>query len=74
MDAADRSQDLEERMREAGIRSVLDAADAAPRASGPSGLRLCRLCRGRIPARRLAALPGAKTCVRCQRRLEEGRP
>lgn len=70
MDAADRSQDLEERMREAGIRSVLGAADSASRASGPSGLRVCRFCLERIPAVRLEALPGADTCIRCQRRLE----
>ena len=73
MDAADRSQVFERLQRESGIRRALDAADA-PRYSGPPGPRACRVCGRRIPAKRIAALPWADTCIGCRLRLEEGRP
>lgn len=47
--------------------SIKDALDAA-RARMPSGesLEECEACGEDIPERRRAALPGVRTCVRCQ--------
>ncbi|MFT4054608.1 MAG: DksA/TraR family C4-type zinc finger protein [Novosphingobium sp.] len=54
--------------------SIKDALEAA-RARMPSGASLeeCEVCGDDIPERRRAALPGVRTCVRCQSERERAR-
>ncbi|MDA0748683.1 MAG: TraR/DksA C4-type zinc finger protein [bacterium] len=39
----------------------------------PGKQGLCKVCGGEIPEARIAALPGVRTCVLCQKKLEERR-
>ena len=67
-DIVDRMQEREQSLLEDAIRRARTAG--IPRAS--SGRGLCWGCQKPIPAKRLRALPGATTCIRCQSRLEGG--
>ena len=69
MDIVDRMQAREQDLLDLAIHRA--RTPRAPRAS--SGRGLCRGCQKPIPAKHLRALPGARTCIKCQRRLEGGR-
>ena len=47
-------------------------ADAAPAANqaDPAPCAVCAVCAEPIPAARLQAVPGCRTCIDCQRELE----
>ena len=65
MDALDRSQEIEEKILDMRIRALRNRGETPP------GDR-CRLCGAEIHPARLAALPGARTCIDCQAEIEGG--
>ncbi|MDE0705701.1 MAG: TraR/DksA C4-type zinc finger protein [Rhodospirillaceae bacterium] len=68
MDALDRMQAFEEALERNALRKILDALpDPEPRRPRS---RDCAECGEPIPAARLAALPGARSCVECQCEIE----
>lgn len=66
MDAIDRMQEAEAAMHARAISA------ARPRTRTRSGSGVCVECGDPISPARLAALPDARTCIGCQRELEEG--
>jgi phage/conjugal plasmid C-4 type zinc finger TraR family protein len=68
-DEFDAAQALEERYRHAAIAAVRQGAREARR---PSGQEDCEACDQPIPAERLAIVPGATRCVRCQTLRDRG--
>lgn len=67
MDAIDRMQQAEEEMAARRL-----AAIPRPGSGEPPAARDCADCGAPIAAARLQALPAARTCIECQRELEEG--
>lgn len=68
MDAIDLMQEAEADMHDRAV------AAARPRTrSRTPGRGICVECGQSIAPARLAALPAARTCIDCQRELEEGR-
>lgn len=65
MDALDLVQEAEAAMHDRAI------AAARPRTRSASQ-GICAECGGPIAPARLEALPSARTCIDCQRQLEEG--
>lgn len=67
MDALDQLQPTEDLI----LREAAKRARGPRPPAGPSPRR-CE-CGAEIPAARRAAVPGARTCIACQRELEDGR-
>jgi phage/conjugal plasmid C-4 type zinc finger TraR family protein len=62
-DVFDQAQEREQQERDAAIMRVrLDARDD----QRPAGQTECQFCEKPIPPERVAILPGATCCVRCQ--------
>lgn len=66
MDAIDLMQEAEAAMHD---RAILAARPRA-RPGGGRAIGICVECGDPIAPARLAALPGARTCIDCQRELE----
>ena len=66
MDAIDRMQQAEEEMMARRLSAIPRSGSEIPAA------RDCAACGAPIAPARLRALPAARTCIDCQRELEEG--